>query len=163
MYTTTKISAVDVFCGVGGLTKGLINSGIDVVAGIDADPDCEFPFTKNNSSEFILRDVSALSSEFVADLFPENRLTLISGCAPCQPFSRYGRGAPRRRSKWSLLQDFGRIIEEVKPDYVTMENVPEVVQHDVLTPFITGLKSVGYSVSSDVLFCPDYGLSLIHI
>ncbi len=158
MHATTKISAVDIFCGVGGLTKGLTNSGINVVAGIDADPDCEFPFTKNNSSRFVLSDVSTLSGEFVADLLTKNGPTLISGCAPCQPFSRYGRGAPRRRSKWSLLQDFGRIVVAVKPDYVTMENVPEVLQHSVLTPFVTELEAIGYSVSFDVLFCPDFGI-----
>lgn len=159
MPATSNISAVDIFCGVGGLTKGLINSGIDVVAGIDADPDCEYPFTKNNSAKFFLSDVSTLREEFVADLLPKTGPTLISGCAPCQPFSKYGRGAPRRRSKWSLLQDFGRIVIAVKPDYITMENVPEVLQHSVLTPFVADLEANGYYVSFDVLFCPDYGIA----
>lgn len=40
------VQVVDLFCGIGGLTRGLINSGLDVVAGFDNDPTCEFAYTK---------------------------------------------------------------------------------------------------------------------
>jgi DNA (cytosine-5)-methyltransferase 1 len=43
-----NIRAIDLFCGAGGLTRGLEAAGIDVVTGIDIDPACEYPFTANN-------------------------------------------------------------------------------------------------------------------
>ena len=51
------ISAVDLFCGAGGLTHGFILEGIKVNAGIDIDPACEYPFEKNNKAKFLLKDV----------------------------------------------------------------------------------------------------------
>jgi DNA (cytosine-5)-methyltransferase 1 len=43
----SKLAAVDLFCGIGGLSYGLREEGIDIVAGIDNDPDCKHAFEKN--------------------------------------------------------------------------------------------------------------------
>ena len=59
-----NISCVDLFCGAGGLTHGLIDSGIKVTAGIDMDPVCQFPFEENNhGARFIEKSVEKLSVE----------------------------------------------------------------------------------------------------
>ena len=47
-------AVVDLFCGVGGLTCGLKKSGLNVVAGLDNDSTCEFAYTENNNTKFIL-------------------------------------------------------------------------------------------------------------
>ena len=151
-------NVVDLFCGVGGLTKGLADAGLNVVAGIDFDGDCEFAYSHNNRTKFYRHDVATLDSSFVHDLFPERGLKVLSGCAPCQPFSRYGRGALQRRSKWSLLAEFGRIVVDVRPEIVTMENVPELEQHDVFTEFRRQLKDSGYAIVYGVMYCPDFGI-----
>ncbi|WP_443708045.1 DNA cytosine methyltransferase, partial [Ruminococcus bicirculans (ex Wegman et al. 2014)] len=39
---------VDLFCGIGGLTHGLINSGLNVIAGFDIDPTCQYTYEHNN-------------------------------------------------------------------------------------------------------------------
>ena len=49
--------AIDLFCGIGGLTKGLSLSGINVVAGIDNDITCQFAYETNNSARFICKDI----------------------------------------------------------------------------------------------------------
>lgn len=46
-------AAIDLFCGVGGLTKGLEQSGINVVAGIDFEPSCQYAYEENNNAKFI--------------------------------------------------------------------------------------------------------------
>ena len=51
------IKAVDLFCGVGGLTYGLQKAGIPVVAGIDIDDSCEYAYTHNNNCTFIHKSV----------------------------------------------------------------------------------------------------------
>ena len=45
-------AAIDLFCGVGGLTKGLEQAGINVVAGIDFEPSCQYAYEENNNSVF---------------------------------------------------------------------------------------------------------------
>ena len=45
------IACVDLYCGLGGLTHGLSRGGVCVVAGVDADPECRFPYERNNSGE----------------------------------------------------------------------------------------------------------------
>ena len=48
------IAVVDLFCGIGGLTKGLINTGFNVIAGFDNDPTCQYTYEHNNHVDFKL-------------------------------------------------------------------------------------------------------------
>jgi DNA (cytosine-5)-methyltransferase 1 len=118
-----RIVAADLFCGAGGLTNGLAKAGIDVRIGVDIDPACEYPYTANNDSEFLLKSVVKLSAEDF-DLGDERNLKLLAGCAPCQPFSSYHQKATTEDRRWNLLNHFGRLAEEIQPDLITMENVP---------------------------------------
>ena len=81
------IACVDVFCGVGGLTHGLAKGGIRVVAGIDVDPECRFPYEANNESHFTELDVCKVSGDQLRALWANAPYSLLAGCAPCQPFS----------------------------------------------------------------------------
>jgi len=119
------IGCVDLFCGLGGLTHGLARGGIRVVAGIDLDEQCRFPYEENNDAEFIHKGIQELSGKDLKQLWPKDCRTLLAGCAPCQPFSTYSRKGRQSRDdeKWVLVSDFGRLIRESKPDFVTMENV----------------------------------------
>ena len=47
------VSAVDLFCGAGGLTHVLIAGGVSVKAGYDIDPACKFPYEQNNNAIYI--------------------------------------------------------------------------------------------------------------
>ena len=55
-----KINAVDLFCGVGGLTYGIQQAGINVVAGYDIDEKSKFAYEHNNNAKFILKDVKEI-------------------------------------------------------------------------------------------------------
>ncbi|MGK7897098.1 MAG: DNA cytosine methyltransferase [Xenococcus sp. (in: cyanobacteria)] len=152
------ISCVDLFCGVGGLTNGLIKGGIQVIAGIDLDADCRFPYETNNDAVFIERDVNKLQGSEIKSLFGDSQFTLLAGCAPCQPFSTYSQTSRRTRtdSKWELVSDFGRLIRETKPDFVTMENVPQLLDHNIFQIFLSELEE--YSVWYKVVNCAQYGI-----
>ena len=56
-----KVAAVDLFCGAGGLSYGLQQAGVSVVAGIDQDPDCKYPYEQNINGEYVRADVHALA------------------------------------------------------------------------------------------------------
>ena len=86
-----RISAVDLFCGIGGLTHGLIRGGVNVKAGIDVDEACRYPYESNNDAVFMSADVKELSAATIRKLFGAFDIQLLAGCAPCQPFSTYSR------------------------------------------------------------------------
>ncbi len=65
----TTIAAVDLFCGAGGLSYGLGSAGIDVVAGIDLDPACEYAFSSNNDARFLCRDVATVTGAELSALW----------------------------------------------------------------------------------------------
>jgi len=165
MTGTPKISAVDLFCGVGGLTHGLAQAEIDVRLGVDIDPAAQYPFEQNNDAAFLLADVSTLEAGTIAQSFVSGTTTLLAGCAPCQPFSTYARKAKRdaavaskclRTDQWTLVERFGELIKEVKPDLVTMENVPPLLRAPVYERLLHSLK--GYWVDAQVINCQSIGL-----
>lgn len=154
-----QIEAVDLFCGVGGLTAGLIKSGIKVKAGYDIADECHFAYEHNNKATFVHKDVAGVTASEISSWYSEGSIRLLAGCAPCQPFSTYNQGKDTTKDKkWPLLYHFSRLIREVEPELVTMENVPEVIKHKVYQDFIDELKSLGYAVFSKEVVCVQYGI-----
>lgn len=151
-----KIVAVDLFCGVGGLTNGLAKAGINVRLGIDIDPACKYPYTANNDSEFLQKSVVALTAKDIT--FGKRGLKLLAGCAPCQPFSSYHQKADSSDRRWNLLNHFARLAEETKPDLITMENVPNLEKQRVFRKFVKRLKDEGFEVAHEVVDCSDFGV-----
>lgn len=155
-----KIKCVDLFCGAGGLTHGFVLEGLSVVAGIDMDPACRFPYEANNDAKFIERDISTVTTSELKKLFRGADLTVLAGCAPCQPFSTYAQRyeLDGEDGKWGLLYEFARLAEGVLPDVITMENVPSVAKHVVFHDFVDTLKRLGYKVWFDVVDSSQYGV-----
>lgn len=153
-----RIVGVDLFCGVGGLTHGLVRGGVHVAAGFDIDPDCRFPFEANNSAAFVQRDVGKLSPAEVSPFFVGADISLLAGCAPCQPFSTYSRSGRNREyeQQWPLLSAFGRLAKELQPDLITMENVPQIADHAVFKTFLRSLS--GYDKWWSVVDCELMGI-----
>ncbi len=152
------ITCVDLFCGVGGLTHGLTRKGINVIRGIDTDARCRFPYESNNGAHFVERDIRDVSAAELAGMFDGARFRLLAGCAPCQPFSTYSRSGRQDRNdaKWSLVSDFARLVRQTQPELVTMENVPQLVEHDVFQDFLGSLE--GYSKWFRIVECAPYGI-----
>ncbi|MBX3001990.1 MAG: DNA cytosine methyltransferase [Caldilineaceae bacterium] len=155
-------TVVDIFCGVGGLTHGLRNAGFRVLAGIDADEKCGYGFEHNNpEARFIHKKIEDLSPQEIIDLYPPQQIKILVGCAPCQPFSTYKKKTGQNDEKWMLLHKFAHLIRDVKPDIVSMENVPSLLNFDngeVFEEFVRLLEEVGYHITYDVLYCPAYGI-----
>lgn len=152
---------VDLFCGVGGLTKGLELSNLNVIAGIDIDESCRFAYESNNNAKFIHGDITSFNPKELLKLFPSNSIRILAGCAPCQPFSKYTqryRKEGYKDDKWRLLYSFLNIIDVVKPTIVSMENVPELQKQEVFNDFVEYLINNGYKCYWSIVYCPDYGV-----
>lgn len=156
--TNKKISAVDLFCGAGGLTCGLEKAGIDVKLGIDIDPACEYAYTKNNRAAFLKKSVDDVCGSELMTSFKDSDYKLLAGCAPCQTFSTYNQKADSSDKRWWLLLQFSRLIRETAPELVTMENVPGLMEQDVFKEFVDSLKKSNYRVDINVVDCSEYGL-----
>lgn len=153
-------SVVDLFCGAGGLSHGFFLEGFKIAAGIDIDERCKFPFEQNNESKFIHRDVSKLSGAEISALFTPGEPSILVGCAPCQPYSSYGR--KQDPAQWGLLDRFAQIVRDVEPDVVSMENVPRLRNFkggEVFQKFVDALKEVGYGEPTvKTVYAPAYGV-----
>ena len=167
-----KITVVDLFCGIGGLTHGLKLSGLDVVAGFDIDQTCRYAYEENNNAVFVEADVAIVSSKEIIKHYTEDDVKVLVGCAPCQPFSkytaRYRKNGERNSNnsntqganynRWGLVESFAEKIKQVLPDVVSMENVPELRNTSVFKRFLAVLEYCEYHVNYEVVFCPDYGV-----
>lgn len=160
----SKVKVVDLFCGIGGLTHGLILEGLDVVAGVDNDRTCKFAFEKNNDAKFISRDIARFTPKELKRLFRGASVRVLVGCAPCQPYSALGRTAARdgdNRQRWYPLYRFLKLIKAVEPEIVSMENVPDLSdtnKYEIFGEFIDTLSRLGYHVSYRTVDASRYGV-----
>ncbi len=152
-------AVVDLFCGAGGLAHGFKLERYRVAAGVDLDESCRYPFEKNNNAPFICKDVKSLTSDDLTDYFGEARYRILVGCAPCQPFSTYNQ--KRVDPQWSLVDAFSDLIVAHRPDVISMENVPRLLDYHggkLFERFEAKLEDAGYKIWKSVVYLPDYGL-----
>lgn len=162
-----KISAVDLFCGAGGLTYGLEQAGITVTTGFDINELGRYPYNTNTGSQFNQADIKPLAQdpERVARQYSwDADAKVLAACAPCQPYSTLSHSkssSHEDHDKWGLLQEVSRIIEYVEPDIIVTENVLQVRNDDVYRGFESKLEDLGYFINDDEnknVYCPEYGI-----
>ena len=156
------MNAVDFFCGGGGMTKGLSNAGIHVLFGLDLNPACEKTYENNNHIPYLNRDISQTTGAQLLEEFPllaDNENLLLVGCAPCQPFSSQ-RHAEHEHVAINLLDEFGRIVEDLMPAHVLIENVPGIEQRGtgVFNRFLNRLTRLEYNYEYRILNAKEYGV-----
>lgn len=149
-------AVIDLFCGAGGLTYGLKSAGLTVKTGVDLDPSCKHPLEENTGAKFECRDVEDLTSADLEAWFGDADVRVLAGCAPCQPFSTYSQSRKSVDGRWELLKHFQRLAIELKPEIVTMENVPGLANQQVWKEFISALEVAKYKVSWCEVACDEY-------
>jgi DNA (cytosine-5)-methyltransferase 1 len=114
MQDNTDIAVIDLFCGIGGLTNGLKQAGIDVKAGIDFDKSCKYAYEINNNAKFIGEDITKITGDDLKKLWGKSKIKVLVGCAPCQPFSTHSNKIKNKENndKWNLLNEYLRLIEK---------------------------------------------------
>lgn len=161
MSKNTKIEAIDLFCGIGGLTYGLRQAKIKVLAGLDNDASCAYSYEKNNKSKFIDADISKYDFKEMKKLYSNDSIRVLVGCAPCQPFSAHSyknRNNKDNDTRWNLIDYFVEAIKILNPHIISMENVRGITKTEVFENFVIELKKLGYEVDYEVVYCPEYGI-----
>ena len=155
--------AVDLFCGAGGLTRGLLNAGIDVVLGIDLNEDCRRTFEDNNKpANFLHKDLRCVTAAEIRRYFPPKckQPLLLVGCAPCQPFSSCRRDFADSEES-TLLREFGRLATDLKPDWILIENVPGLTRvpgFSTFRRFRKVLADLQYNIAPGVIDAKAFGV-----
>jgi DNA (cytosine-5)-methyltransferase 1 len=161
------IKAIDFFCGAGGLTRGLLDAGIKVLAGIDIDDRLRDTYEKNNQpSKFKGFDIADLSIDLLRqDLaITETDIVLYAACTPCQPFSALNRQRDKDKKR-ELLITFAEVVKQSPPDFILIENVPGLKNaygREIYDQFLNIIDSVGFSVEnqySSFLDANDFGVA----
>ena len=157
-----SIEVVDLFCGIGGLSYGMKSRDFKIIVGFDLDSTCKYAYETNNGAKFVFKDVRTITKEDIIPLYSKKAIKVLAGCAPCQPFSSYAfKNKNKDKDKYILLYEFGRLVKEVQPDIVTMENVPAIASfklESVLADFVHQLEEENYYVKYQVVYCPNYGI-----
>ncbi len=156
-----KLTAIDVFAGGGGLTVGLKKAGFNVVSAIELDDHAYATYKVNHPEVKALRqDVRTVSGKALLRLTGEKRIDLLAGCPPCQGFtsltSKYRRNDPRN----SLVEEMARLVSELRPKAVMMENVPGLARKGktLYDNLKKELNQLGYLIEDGVLEVADYGV-----
>jgi DNA (cytosine-5)-methyltransferase 1 len=164
--------ALDFFCGAGGLTRGLLNAGIRVIAGFDIDKRCKLTYESNNRPAiFYEKNVANIDTKVIWNILGTRRTSdlLLAGCAPCQPFSKHQKGKPEEEDDGfadferdaKLLGAFARLVEEIQPGQVLVENVPGLTRvrgFSTYRRFVRMLGALNYHVAEGILDAKHFGV-----
>ena len=162
-----ELKAIDFFCGAGGLTRGLRDAGINVLAGVDNDVRLKRTYEENNRpSKFIGADIESVDiialRKQLAIRKPD--IVVYAACTPCQPFSTLNQRRGRDNRK-NLLLAFSKLVVEAPPDFIIVENVPGLKNkygNKIFTNFLADIQSVGFTHhDADLLDAWDYGVPQI--
>jgi len=135
------LNVLDLFSGIGGFTLGLERAGMRTVAFCEIEPFCRAVLAKHWPSIPCYNDVRTLN----ADRLARDRIAVdvICGGFPCQDISHAGKGAGLRGERSGLWREYARLIGEVRPRYVVVENVSALLYRG-LGEVLGDLASLGY-------------------
>lgn len=188
-----KPIAVDLFCGAGGMSEGIIQAGFHIVFSSDINEYVERTYTNRHeqlglvqglNTFFCRKDIRELSGDDILkkisdlEMFKDKEvpeIDVVFGGPPCQGFSNAGK-RDKNDPRNMLFKEYLRVINELKPKYVVMENVEgfnstkldgfigvsgTVYPDNSLVPNLlqVELDSIGYTtLEPKVLDASDYGV-----
>jgi len=163
-------TAIDLFCGAGGMSLGFEKAGFQVVYAIDHHPDPLKTYENNRRDlkykfKTLLSDIKDIKGKNILNDISINskfapKIDVIFGGPPCQGFSLRGKrnkDDPRN----FLVYEYIRMVQEINPECLVFENVPGLLTNnnrDFLDEIIRRLRKLGYHISFDILNAADFGV-----
>jgi len=157
-----ELSSVDLFCGAGGLSLGFERVGFETLAASDIHSDPCDTFANNIGVDPVVSDIVDLTAEDLMENggFDSSDVDVIIGGPPCKGFSLAGERDPDDpRNK--LWQEYLRIVEDLTPSAVVIENVKGILSMKdgkYKDQILTELRNLGYNTHFSVLNAADYGV-----
>lgn len=160
-----KPTLIDLFSGCGGVTQGFKNQGFQILAAVEWDHITAETYRENHPEVIMyeddIRHVKPKKMMKQCEL-RRGELTVLSVCAPCQPFSRQNRIA-KEDDRTKLALEMIPFVAVFRPKFVIMENVPGLGKgknKKILDKLIKVLRdNLGYTVHEpQIVDAADYGV-----
>ncbi|QLF69804.1 DNA cytosine methyltransferase [Peteryoungia desertarenae] len=157
-------TAIDLFCGAGGLSAGLEMAGFKVLAGNDIFAAAGETFCRTHpNAKFILGPIEDLSVTELMSLtgLKPGELTVLAGGPPCQAYSVYNHQRGMHDARATLFKEYLRIVDGLRPQWIVMENVTGIYSiggGEAVRAIKSELGALGYAVQEQVLRSEDFGV-----
>lgn len=156
------MNSIDLFAGCGGLSKGFMDAGFNILVGVDNDQAALNTFKLNHNGAIALNaDLSKQETfDTIKEIAGDNEIDVVIAGPPCQGFSLTGPrnfDDPRNKLYLAVIE----IVRQYKPKAFIIENVPSMaVMYDgqIRDEIIKRLTNFGYNVDSRILCAADYGV-----
>jgi DNA (cytosine-5)-methyltransferase 1 len=159
-----NLTIIDLFSGCGGISQGFKNMGYTVLAAIENDEIVATTYKNNHPDvKLYVKDIRKINARGVIKDFGllQNELTVLSICAPCQPFSRVQR-SNKKDDRTQLILASIPFVKALRPKYILVENVPGLAKGKnlkILNSFIKALIKLQYTISGPVILdAVNYGV-----
>ena len=161
---TTDLACVDIFSGAGGLAEGFRQAGIRIISGSDIDRYASETFRANfPEASFFEGDIADLRGRRImksAGVTSGEIFCLIGG-PPCQAFSYNSHLRTHKGAVAGLFREYLRLVEELNPRYLVMENVPGILSvgdGSVVGEIASRLGELGYETDGRIVYAEDFGV-----
>jgi DNA (cytosine-5)-methyltransferase 1 len=163
---TTAATVIELFCGCGGMSGGLLSLGYDVRLGVDNYPAAVETYNFNHShlgTTGVVADVRQLTGSQLRRMarIDSQPLDLLTGGPPCQPFSVIGKRQGLNDTRGDLVFEYLRLLIELRPRAFIFENVANFQSFaggEVASALLQGMQAAGYEVSAAILNATLYGV-----
>lgn len=160
-----KFTVIDMFSGCGGLSKGFIDAGFDVLMGVDFDEMALKTFEKNHHGAIAFKGdlFKHETLDEIADLLNHQKIDVIIGGPPCQGFSLTGK-RQEHDERNGLFYSMVEAVKKFQPQAFILENVPGLAilyQGKAKEAILKEFGDLGYTINYQVLYAPDYGVPQI--
>lgn len=159
-----KYTAIDLFCGAGGLSAGLEMAGFTVLAGNDLFEAAGETFSRTHpNAKFISGPIQELTVKWLMEAtgLKKGELTVLVGGPPCQAYSVYNHQRSMFDARATLFKEYLRVVDGMRPEWIVMENVTGIYSiggGEAVRAIKAELSALGYAVEEKVLRAEEYGV-----
>ena len=157
-------TAIDLFCGAGGLSEGFRQAGFEVRVGQDLDFQAGKTFADTHpEAVFIGGPIQDVTGEMLlkASRLERGELDVLIGGPPCQGYSVYNHQRGVHDPRAGLFREYLRIVDALYPKWLVMENVSgitSIANGGIVREIQDGMKKLGYRVEMKLLRAEEYGV-----
>lgn len=159
-----EYTAIDLFCGCGGMTEGLKQAGFHVIIGVEIDDNAGRTYLFNHAKDgtaLLHRDIRKVATREISKVLAGKPLHLLAGCPPCQGFSsmrRKNRKGAVDDPRNQLIHEYYRFVEELRPVTIMLENVPALSDFSDFKQVVQKIESLGYIIEYRIVNIARYNI-----
>lgn len=164
MTVAKTLTAIDLFCGAGGLSEGFRQAGFHVLAGQDYDDKAGATFAAtHHEAQFVGGPIQSVAPQELLKAAGARRgdIDVIVGGPPCQGYSVYNHQRGEADPRAGLFREYLRIVEDIQPRWLVMENVTGITSiagGSIVREIFAGMHELGYRVDMRMLKAEEFGV-----